>query len=102
MVDSSLSSGCFCATCHIQFTSRNKLFKHIRYEHNKESVNSTDIDISSASRTSNKLMTIQIIDESKYCMVILKPQGMATMGIAPRHTGTRKDKSVVSVRRKLF
>ena len=79
-----------CDQCAQIFPSRNKLFKHVRYEHQLENhVNNVE--------TLPKLTPIRIIHEDKFCMVILKPQGMATMGIAPRHTGTRVGNSATSI-----
>eukprot|EP00981_Chlorochromonas_danica_P003513 scaffold659_cov192-Ochromonas_danica.AAC.26 len=68
-----------CTVCNLELPSRNKLFAHIRSAHSSEnqqsvgSINKNDdnVDLSAA---------LSIVYEDDSCRVVVKPQGLATMG----------------------
>lgn len=80
-----------CQICDSPFPSRNALFRHLRIHEDKEKVkerrtetseceeNSVDSDGASVSQ-SNLGSQIVIVSEDDWYRVIIKPQGMSTMG----------------------
>lgn len=62
-----------CTLCNVSFPSRSKLFAHLRKEHtNQEQVPTVDPIVD--------FKTLSIAFEDESCRVIVKPQGLSTMG----------------------
>ena len=80
-----------CDMCGTICTSRNKLFQHIRYEHSNSSDNTAkELNVHESVQVGSSVEVrppLRIVYEDDHVMVVLKPQGMATMGLAPRFTG---------------
>ena len=95
-----------CKHCSVSFTSRNKLFQHIpkctsASEHeNLEKVNSAKVGVKDDDDDDDEFNAsdaairgkIQVIQEDlNWYRVILKPQGMATMGLSGHETLINSD-----------
>jgi 23S rRNA-/tRNA-specific pseudouridylate synthase len=82
-----------CNDCQISFKSRNKLFKHIRSVHNRHvgaqaRIQVTQAEIlrslgSQSAPTDDVTGTVDTIYEDEAMKVVVKPQGLATMGESP-------------------
>jgi 23S rRNA-/tRNA-specific pseudouridylate synthase len=76
-----------CGKCGDVFTSRNKLFKHVRFAHTEDK--STDMISAQGADTGDEAQPqlstprppLHIYYQDEFIMVLVKPQGMATMGV---------------------
>jgi 23S rRNA-/tRNA-specific pseudouridylate synthase len=81
-----------CDVCEECFTSRNKLFMHIRSHSGNDVVESVSSEISQE-------LNVRVAYEDEYCRVIDKPQGLATTG---RKTSCLLSHSVLLIKERVL
>lgn len=70
-----------CNHCKASFPSRNKLFIHIRTDHSQSNCEQQQGAVSTSSTFSiNEYGAVTVVHEDDWCRIIVKPQGVATMG----------------------
>lgn len=77
-----------CSQCSMPMPSRNKLFAHIRAVH-CDGAGTTSIESSSS------ISRLEVVYEDDHCKVIVKPQGLATMGLKGLTVHTHPDLLIV-------